>query len=75
MVTLLATSPNRVTWGQGTRVRSWIVGDGIRIGEGSEVKNLGRIKVHEPSELNTKMGARYLRSKVKSHAGVKSGKL
>lgn len=26
MVTLLATSPNRVTWGQGTKVRSWIEG-------------------------------------------------
>lgn len=24
MVTLLATSPNRVTWGQGAKVRSWI---------------------------------------------------
>lgn len=26
MVTLLATSPNRVTWGQGTKVRSWMEG-------------------------------------------------
>ena len=26
MVTLLATSPNRVTWGRGSEVRSWIDG-------------------------------------------------
>lgn len=47
MVTLLATSPNRVTWGPGVggRVRSWIDGGGGgRIGEGSEVTNLGRIE-------------------------------
>lgn len=46
MVTLLATSPNLVTWGPGVegRVRSWIDLEGCMIGEGSEVTNLGRIE-------------------------------
>lgn len=30
MVTLLATSPNRVTWGRGTKVRGWMGVTGLR---------------------------------------------
>lgn len=47
MVTLLATSPNRVTWDQRSEIRGKIQGN---IGKELEVRNLSRIQGHKPRE-------------------------